>query len=104
VGRLVIACYRPKAGCESALDALMVTHVDRLRAAGLVTDRESVLMRAADGTVVEVFEWRSTEAIEAAHSHPAVLAMWEEYAAVCEYVPIAEVPEAAELFSGFAPI
>jgi hypothetical protein len=70
----------------------------------LATDRESALMRASDGTVVEVFEWKSTEAIAAAHSHPAVLAMWEEYAAVCEYVPIADVPEAAELFSGFDPI
>lgn len=100
----MIACYRPKLGSESALDALMGTHVERLRAAGLVTDREPVLMRASDGTVIEVFEWKSADAIEAAHSHPDVLAMWDEYAAVCDYVPISEVPGATELFSGFDPI
>ena len=29
-------------------------------------------MRAADGTIVEVFEWRSAEAIQQAHNNPAV--------------------------------
>jgi hypothetical protein len=30
--------------------------------------------------------------------------MWEEYAAVCDYVPVAQVPEAAQLFSEFTPL
>jgi hypothetical protein len=33
-------------------------------------------MQASDGTIVEVFELASADAIQAAHGHPAVLKMW----------------------------
>jgi hypothetical protein len=61
-------------------------------------------MQAKDGTFVEVFEWASAQAIEAAHSHPAVLKMWEEYGRVCDYVPVGQVAEASQLFSEFTPL
>ena len=102
-GRIVIACYRPKTGKEKALRALIVDHVATLRRIGLVTERIPILMEAKDGTLVEVFEWTSAEAIQAAHGHPAVLRMWEEYGKVCDYVPVAQVPEAAQMFAEFAP-
>jgi len=103
-GRIVIACYRPKPGKQDALRQLMRDHVPRLRAQGLVTDRDPITMEAADGTIVEVFEWKSQEAIDAAHGNPAVLAMWGEYAEVCDYVPVGTVAEAAQLFSNFTPL
>ncbi|HJP69557.1 MAG TPA: antibiotic biosynthesis monooxygenase [Sphingomicrobium sp.] len=102
--RVVIAAYRPKPGKADALRALMHTHLPRLRGEGLVTARESILMQASDGTFIEVFEWRSQEAIEAAHHNPAVLAMWSEYAEVCEYVPVGSIAEAQQLFSEFTPV
>lgn len=104
MGRIVIAAYRPKSGQREALRRLIVDHVATLRSLGLVADREPITMEAEDGTVVEVFEWKSKEAIEAAHGHPAVLEMWERYAEVCDYVPIAQVPEASEPFSEFTPV
>jgi len=61
-------------------------------------------MEAADGTIVEVFEWASKEAIEAAHDNAVVKQMWAEYAEVCDYVPLGELPEAASLFSEFAAV
>jgi protein tyrosine phosphatase (PTP) superfamily phosphohydrolase (DUF442 family) len=100
--RTVIVGYRPKPGQHAALDALMCTHFARLYEQGLVTRRRPILMRARDGTVIEVFEWKSQRAIDEAHANAAVLAMWGEYAAVCDYVPVGSVAEAAELFSGFA--
>jgi len=103
MGRIVIACYRPKEGKRDQLQRLMLDHVATLRSEGLVTDREPITMEAQDGTVVEVFEWASAEAIQAAHGHPAVLRMWEEYAKVCDYIPVAQVPEAAQMFAEFAP-
>jgi hypothetical protein len=103
MGRMVISCYKAKAGKEKALRALIVDHVPTLQRIGLVTERSPVLMEAKDGTLIEVFEWASPEAIEAAHSHPAVLRMWEEYGKVCDFIPIAQVPEAAQLFSEFTP-
>jgi quinol monooxygenase YgiN len=104
MGRIVIACYRPKPGKQAALRELIRDHVATLQKEKLVTDRAPITMEAADGTIVEVFEWVSKEAIQAAHTNPAVLAMWKAYEAVCDYAPIASVPEAAQLFSEFAPL
>jgi hypothetical protein len=55
-GRIVIVAYKPFAGKEKKLDALMKMHVEILRQEGLVTERDPVMMRAADGMVLEVFE------------------------------------------------
>lgn len=104
MGRIVIVAYKPKPGKQADLEALMRTHLSVLRAENLVTDRDSILMRAEDGTVIEVFEWLSREAMENAHTNPKVLQMWQEYAQVCDYIPIAEVPEASNLFSEFGAL
>lgn len=61
-------------------------------------------MRAADGTIIEVFEWVSQEAINAAHTNPEVLRMWEKYAEACEYTPLIDVKECSDLFAQFEPI
>lgn len=104
MGRVVIACYRPKPGRQQALRQLMRSHVSTLRSAALVTSRAPITMEAADGTIVEVFEWASADAIKAAHEHPTVLEMWEQFAEVCDYLPIGQVPEATQLFSEFTPV
>jgi hypothetical protein len=51
MGSISVACYKPKPGCESALLELVRGHLPPLRAEGLVTDRASIVMRAADGTI-----------------------------------------------------
>ena len=61
-------------------------------------------MEAADGTIIEVFGWKSKEAMVVAHSNPALIAMWEAYEQVCENVPIGKVPEASNLFSEFVAL
>ena len=104
MGRIVIVAYRPKPGQQAALESLMRRHHARLLAHGLVTDRVPILMSAADGTIVEVFEWMSAAAIAAAHDNVAVRDMWEEYAAVCDYVPLAQLTETQALFAEFAPL
>lgn len=104
MGRIVIVAYKPKIGKEEELELLMKTHVEKLRHEGLVTDRDPVIMRSGDRTVVEVFEWKSKQAIETAHTNAAVQEMWKNYAEICEYVPIANVAESTELFSQFTPL
>ena len=101
MGRIVMVGYKPKPGKEADLDKLMETHLEILRQQKLATSRESILMKSKDGTVIEVFEWESALAIEEAHSNPVVMKMWEEYEAVCDYVPIASISEASDLFSEF---
>ena len=100
---LSIVCYRPKSGKEDELLQLTREHVPILRAQGLATDRSVVAMRAADGTIVEVFEWESG-GIERAHTNPEVAKLWGRYNEACEFVPFASLPEAQQLFAGFEPI
>ena len=102
--RPVIACYRPKPGQEAVLLDLVRSHVPNLRRLGLATDRAPYSMRAADGTLVEVFEWTSAKAIEAAHEHPEVHAMWAAFGAACTCVKVSELAEAQQLFAEFTPL
>lgn len=60
-------------------------------------------MKAKDGTVVEVFEWVSAEAVQKAHEHPDVMAMWGRYEEACTYVPLTELEETRQLFASFEP-
>lgn len=101
---VVIVGYKPKVGMAEELLALMKTHLPRLRSQDLVTSRDSILMRAKDGTIVGVFEWKSEKAIEEAHSNSVVREMWIEYDKVCTFVPVGTLPEASELFSSFEPV
>ena len=104
MGILVIVAYRPKPGKEQHLLELTRTHVPILRREGLATDRPPYAMRAADGTVVEVFEWTSSEAIASAHTNPVIQGMWAKYAEVCDFVKLADLKECSDLFAGFAPL
>lgn len=103
MGDVVIVAYRPKPGCDADLLALTRTHVPELRSLGLATERPPIALRGRDGVIVEIFEWREG-AIAAAHTNPAVHAMWDRYAAVCDYVPLRDLPEAGDLFAQFEPI
>lgn len=100
----VIAAYRPKTGKLHDLRELVRSHVPRLRELGLATDSVSHLLEAADGTLLEVFEWVSAEAVSTAHEHPEVLVLWEQFASLCDHVSPASVPECAELFPHFKPL
>ena len=100
----VIVAYRPRPGKEALLLELTRQHLPVLRTQGLATDRPSYAMRAADGTIVEVFEWKSQAAIDSAHLNPAVAKMWERYAEACEYVALKNLKEAGDLFAAFEPL
>ena len=103
-GVIVIVAYRPKPGKEKELLELVRNRVPILREEGLVPDRKPTIMRARDGTIIEVSEWKSQEAIDAAHKNPNVLAMWNKFFAVCDCVPLKSLAEADDLFAGFEPI
>ena len=103
-GIVVIVAYRPKAGRDAEVLELIRGRVPTLLREGLVTDRVPVMMRAKDGTIIEVSEWKSHQAIEEAHKNPRVLAMWDKFFAVCDCVPLKTVPEAETMFAGFEPI
>jgi quinol monooxygenase YgiN len=104
MGRFVIVAYAPKPGKTEALLSAVRKHLQVLHAEGLVTGRPAYVMRAADGTIVEIFEWRSAEAITKAHSTPAVQALWAEFGAACDYRSLDGLAECKQMFAEFEPV
>ena len=101
MGRFVIVAYTPKPGRDEQLLAAVKKHLAVLHAERLVTDKPGYVMRAGDGTIIEVFEWRSAEAIGEAHANPSVQALWAEFGAACDYTPLANLKESREMFAEF---
>jgi quinol monooxygenase YgiN len=104
MGRIVIVAYRPKSGKEDALLELTREHHPILLEQNLVTKRKPIIARASDGTIVEVFEWTSKDAMDNAHSNAAVLDLWDRYAKVCDYVKLPDLAESDQLFAEFASV
>ena len=104
MGRFVIVAYTPKPGKGARLLNLVKKHLDVLRTEKLVTEKPAYVMKAADGTFVEIFEWRSAEAIAKAHNFKAVQALWEEFAEVCDYTPLTNLDEAKQMFAEFEAV
>ena len=90
---LSVATYKPKPGQEAALMELVERHLPKLRELELATGRESYIGQAQDGTIIEIFEWASMGAVNAAHRHPAVSDIWEKMTLVADFLPINQLPE-----------
>lgn len=101
MGRFVIVAYTPKTGKEPQLLAAVRKHLRVLQDEKLVTDKPASVMRAGDGTILEIFEWRSAEAIQQAHGNPAVQALWAEFGDACDYTPLANLAESHQMFAEF---
>jgi len=104
MGVYAIAVYRPNKEKEKLLREVLKAHVPILRKERLVTNRPPYLMRAADGTFVEVFEWKSAAAIEAAHQNSAVQAMWARFEEACTYESLVNLSESKEMFANFESV
>jgi hypothetical protein len=104
MGVIAVACYKPRAGKEAQLSEAVRDHMTVLRGERLIEDRPAIVMKAKDGTIVEIFEWKSDEAIEQAHKNRQVGKLWERFNAACEYVPLASVPECEAMFANFEPV
>jgi CDGSH-type Zn-finger protein len=101
MGVMVIACYRPRPGKAAELFALTRTHLPTLVKEGLAIDGPRLCGRAKDGTLVEVFVWKSPEAKEAAHKNPVVAALWAKFGEIADFLMMKDLVEAAAAFAEF---
>lgn len=99
-----IAAYRPRPGKTRQLRNCVKVHNETLKSQKLITNRKPIVMQAKDGTILEVFEWKSEQAIADAHENPVVRRLWKRFDACCTYVSLRELDETAEVFAGFAPM
>lgn len=104
MGIIVISAYKPKPGKETELHEAVKTHVSILMELGMATNRTVTAMKSKNGTIIEVFEWVSKQAISDAHQHPRVHQMWKEFEACCDYQMLSNVDESKGLFAEFEPI
>ena len=104
MGRIVFAVYRPHAGKETELLDLVREHMPVLKSQRLITDRKPMVMRANDNSIVEIFEWQSSQAISDAHSNPVVQELWDRFSQVCAFETPSNVDEFHNIFSEFEPI
>jgi hypothetical protein len=101
---MAFATYKAKPGKHAELLALVKRHVPVLRELGLISDKGTYLAVSEDQTIVEVFEWISTNAIRAAHQHPAMTDLWEKMSVIAEFPPMSALKESKKPFPGFETI
>lgn len=102
--RIVFALYRPHAGKDAEMLQAVAKHYPVLRRLELITDRAPVVARASDGSIVEVFEWVSEDAVQKAHEHPEVAAVWELMGKVGSIAALSSLPEVQHPFPHFEPV
>ena len=78
---VVICTYRIKKRREAAFLKILSRHWPTLRRLGLATRQPAAVFRGTDKSkktfFIEIFTWKSWEAMEAAHVSPEVMAVWE---------------------------
>lgn len=84
----VICHYRVARGNEQKFETLLEKHWPTLRGLGLVTDQRSHCFKGVEqdnGEPIyfEIFDWLDG-AVERAHEHPQVMAIWEPMDHLCE--------------------
>jgi hypothetical protein len=84
----VICHYRVARGNETKFEALLKKHWPTLHRLGLVTDDPPHHFKGEEqdnGKPIyfEIFDWRDG-AVERAHEHPEVMAIWEPMDHLCE--------------------
>ena len=102
--QVVIAAYRPHAGKDAEFRRLLAQHGPTLRSEGLITGRPTVVLRAGDGTFLEIFEWASDEAVRGAHERAPVARLWEAMEKAADFVSLDSLEESHRPFTHFEPV
>jgi hypothetical protein len=104
MGRILVVVYKPFRGKEGDVLDVIGHHMPVLRAEGLATDRKPILMRSDDGSIIEIFEARSAEAIQQAAYNTKIQELWMAMGRISEFIKPTEVQEFQTLFSQFESI
>lgn len=95
------ATYKPKEGKAQELLDIVKRHSAALRELELISNRDTYIAKSEDGTLIEVFEWKDINAVNAAHQHPAIIDLWEKMTLIADFVPMNTLKEGAKPFPGF---
>jgi hypothetical protein len=101
---IALILYSPRKGREQELIEMLQHNIPVMRKLGLVTDREQILAGTKDGSIIQIFEWKSQDSQEQAMAHPVVQEMWLKAGNISEFQKPAAVAEFNEVFSMFKTI
>lgn len=104
MSRIGFVLYRPRKGKEDELIRMIQTHFPFLREEGFITERKVVGMRAKDGSILVVFEWKTSEAIEKAATHSGVQNIWMQVSKISDFDKPGSIKEFHDVFPDFEAI
>ena len=101
---IYIAVYRPHKGKDAELRALIKDHAPTLRRLDLITGRPAVVMKAKDGSYIEICEWATPDSGQLAHGHPEVAKIWQAMGEVADFLHFEDLEESKVRFPHFKPV
>lgn len=105
---VVLALYQVAKENEKALLKLLPKKRRYFLKTGYATKRLPILLRSRENPeiFIEIFEWKSQEAVAKAHQGPKVRAIWDEMDKLCKRIGqgLNEIPEFATPFPHFDPV
>lgn len=96
-----VAIFKPHPGKDAEVLELIKRHVPTLRREGLATDHPVLLLKAADGSLIEIASWKSEAASRSAPDNPTVMALWNAFARCCDFQKLKNLAEAQNEFAHF---
>jgi hypothetical protein len=102
--QVMFALYKLHDGKDADLRRVIAEHVPTLHRLELATDRPTVVIKAKNGTYIEIFEWSSHEAAGLAHHHPELAKVWEAIGEVGHLPKLDSVEEVQGMFPHFEQV
>jgi hypothetical protein len=98
----VMAVYRARDGCEEQLVDLLRRHYPTLNSLGLVANSGAILLRSPEEPAfIEIFEWKSQDAIRIAHEAKEVQALWAGLGDIARHITLTDLKESGKMFAKF---
>ena len=59
------------------------------------------MLQSENGIIMQTWEWESEKAMQVAHEHPAIRAIWGELESLCQFISLKELTESTTRFPSF---
>jgi hypothetical protein len=102
--RTFIVVYKPYKGRDQELlPAVMASYRD-LQKGGYVTTQPPKLMKATNGSIVLIFDWKDENTKNTAQTDPVIQQHWMALSKLCEFEKPMNLTECQQPFSDFESI
>ncbi|MBL7878115.1 MAG: hypothetical protein JNL53_20785 [Cyclobacteriaceae bacterium] len=104
MGRIFLIIYKPHKGKEQELLSTVKSGYAPMISGGYVTDRAPILMRATNGSLLLIFEWKQQDSQDKAQADPAIQEQWMRVSKLSEFEKPESLKEFRDVFPEFESI